>query len=243
MPTPLTIAPDRIVWLPSGWPELTLRQAQRLAATPTHDEYGFIGCLLGLTRIEVMNLPAAGLVDIITPALAWASTPPALADLPRPATITLPRGSNDNAPLGVAVPESLGMETFGQAVDLGNALQQLIDDVPALRIRALAIYLYPRWSGLPYDSDAIAGFEQLVADVTLAEAQPLTDFFLLSTSRSAPPTPTASNTSPSPQPSARPAPSPSPSGGSRWPSWMRWPRGTKQSGTSSSASRGQRSTR
>ena len=226
------------VSLPTSWAEVTLRQAQRLAATPTADVYGLIGCLIGRTRLDVMSLPAAGVADVVLPALVWAATPPDFAALPRPAVVTVPQPDGER--VAVPVPASLALETFGQAVDLGNALQLLVDDVAALRIRALAIYLYPAWSGLPYDSDQLEGFEALCGDVTLCEAVPITDFFLSSTSATAAPTPSASKPSPSPTPSAGPGLTPSPPSGRRWPWLMRWPRATKPAGTTSSPSPGAR---
>ncbi|UOQ70968.1 hypothetical protein [Hymenobacter cellulosilyticus] len=77
----------------------------------------------------------------------------------------------------VPVLDTLEDLSFGQASDIGAAIQELGADVPALRLRVLATILQPTYHGTGYDTDQVAEVELLCQSVPLREALPLTDFF------------------------------------------------------------------
>jgi hypothetical protein len=233
--------PDRTEQLPTNWGEVTLGQAQRLSRLGDlyADVFGFLAVFLNCTRQHVMALPVDVISAEVLPALELlTTTAPDFNGFLAPVALTLP------TPEGPRQLQVRGVEaaTFGQAADIRAALEELAEDVPALRIRILAILMLPAYTGAPYDSDEVAGFEQVCRHAVLAEALPLTDFFLPNTTESGAPTLPTSKAFPSPATSVPPASKPSPRTGTHWPSWMPWPKATKPGGTSSSPGPGPKST-
>lgn len=182
--------------------------------------------LLTLTRSEVMNLPAALLTPELLAALRFAQEP--LPAFPLPDTIRI-------GDVVLPLPSSPELGTFGQATDLGALLIDETLPQAEKRLRALAIYLYPLYYRCGYDSDQIDAFAELCRDIPLAQALPVTDFFLPSSSGYAPPTSSSSSPSLPALPSVRQVWRNWFRNGIRWPSWMRWPAATKPDGATSSA--------
>jgi len=230
----LVTFPNRTASLPTSWSEVTLGQAQQIAALG--DSAALQDCLAILLHgqvSELLTLSPKDLQAALLQATFLAEPMPERDDWPRPSSVWLDE-------VEVPVSDTLENILFGQAADIGGAIQQLGEDVTALRVRVLAILLQPAYAGTTYDSDAVAAMEPLCAALPLREALPLTDFFLPITTASGPLTTTDYTTFPSAPTSVPPASTPSAKNGIRWPSWMRWPAATKPGGTSSSAVSGLR---
>ncbi len=223
----------RLHQLPTDWATVTLAQAQDLAALPEGATVqDCLATLLSCPGHELLHLAPAELTRALASVLFLSQPMPEGPDAwPRPASVLLGE---------VEVPVLWPLEhlSFGQAADIGAALQELGDELPALRLRVLAIILQPAYDGTGYDSDRIEALETLCGALTLAEALPLTDFFLPSSTASAEPTPPTLSSSPSALPSGPPTSGPSVPSGTRWPSWMRWLAATNAPGTTSTASSG-----
>lgn len=234
----LTLPDTRTRHLPTRWGEVTLGQYAQLAELPeSADHYSHYAILLGLSPVEVMNLPADFMTGQVLPVLEFAESD-ALSELSqaqRPTVLHM-RSTGGGLYDEVPVPTDLTAATFGQACDLGDVLRDQALSLHQKRIRVLAILLHPHWQKGPYDHDAVDDFANYVCvNVPLEEALPLTDFFLLSSTASTAPTSPSSSASP-------PAPTKKPPGWSSWwRSGTRWPwstrsrAATKPSGPTSSA--------
>jgi hypothetical protein len=240
----VTLPTGQAIELPTRWGEVTLGQFARLSELPEQsDEYDFLSVFLNLSPLEVMNLPAVLVIELVQPVLRFRTTAPESADWAMPAYLDLPgQGQYDARRLHVA--KSLDIITFGQATDMGALLQDAPLPLMQKRLRALAIVAYPAYVGGDYDSDAIDDFAAKVcSQASLEDALPITDFFLSNTTSSAAATPPSSSASPSAVTSAPPASKPWWKNGMRWLWSMRWPLATKRSGATSGALAGAKSTR
>jgi hypothetical protein len=238
---PVTLPAGQAIDLPTRWGEVTLGQFARLSElSEQSDEYDFLSVFLNLSPLEVMNLPAVLVIELVQPVLKFRTTAPESAGWTMPAYLDLPgQGQYDARRLHVA--KSLDIITFGQATDLGALLQDAAMPLMQKRLRALAIVAYPAYVGGDYDSDAIDDFAAKVCNqASLEEALPITDFFLSSTTASVAATPANSSAFPSPETSAPLASKPWWKNGMRWLWSMRWRRATKRSGATSGASSGAR---
>jgi hypothetical protein len=189
--------------------------------------------------VEVMNLPAKFVTEQVLPVLEFLKEPmPDYSDAPMPPTITLPGFGRFDART-LPVPASLEVTTFGQATGLGELLQDT--EMPTTRKRqlALAIIFYPAYHETGYDQDDKDRFaEQVCSRVSLAEALPITDFFLPITVESGAKSLASSSPSPSTPTSVPQDWSSSSAHGMPWLWSTRWPMATKPSGSSSSSSPG-----
>jgi hypothetical protein len=228
--------------LPTQWGELTLGQAARLADLPEgSDVYNLLSVFLNLDPVEVMNLPAVFVNEQVLPALEFLKEPmPDYSAAPHPATITLPgAGLYDARELPVM--PALDVTTFGQANGLGELLLDAEMPTTRKRLLALAILFYPAYHNTGYDQDDAVRFaEQVCSGVSVAQALPITDFFLRTTVASGGKSPASSNAFPLTPTSGPQASSSSSAPGMRWLWSMHWPLGTKPSGPSSSTSPGLR---
>jgi hypothetical protein len=167
----------------TSWAELTLAQAQYLLDNSEHytaDTFGIIGamCTPRLTRDAVQNIDEKH-TDELLAALAFAGEPvPHFTKVPRVVRLR----NFDDVEVEVVIPTELKLASFGQASDLGASIVGLAENIPALRLRALAIYLMPQLVGstLParYDTDLLGKTELHVGALRFDEALPITDFFL-----------------------------------------------------------------
>ncbi|MCA8830295.1 hypothetical protein [Hymenobacter pini] len=214
--------------LPTDWGSVTLAQAAQLALLGEASVQDCLAVLLDCSPAELLQLNPKHLGRALQAVLFLSEPMPDREAWLRPTALHI--GS-----IEVPVLADLSELTFGQAADIGAAIQELSQDVAALRLRVLATILQPAYDGTAYDSDRVAVLEALCGDVKLRDALPLTDFFLPSSTGSAAPTPPDSSASLSVPPSEAPTSASSRRNGTRWPSWMRWPGATKASGTTSTA--------
>ncbi|RFP65919.1 hypothetical protein D0N36_06865 [Hymenobacter lapidiphilus] len=221
--------------LPTRWADVTLAQAADLSALPEGATVqDCLALLLGCAGAELLHLSPQALAGALGSVLFLSEpAPEGLQSFPRVAVLTMDE-------VEVPVPDVLEDLTFGQAADIGAAIRDAGHDVPRLRIVVAAIILQPAYDGMPYDSDRAQALEAVVGQMSLAEALPLTDFFLPSSTGFDEATPPASSPFLSAKPSGPPTSAPSVPSGTRWPSWMRWPAATKPAGTTSTASSGPR---
>jgi hypothetical protein len=236
----VTLPTGQVRDLPTRWGEVTLGQFARLTELPEQsDVYNFLSVFLNLSPLEVMNLPAAFVNELLLPVLDFASsTVPDFDGWVMPAYIDLP-GKSDYDGRRLHVAKSLDIITFGQATDLGGLLQDTALPLMQKRLLALAIVAYPAYHEGGYDADDKDRFaEQVCSRASLEQALPITDFFLSSTTASVAATPASSGASPSPETRKPPASKPSWRSGMRWLWSMRWPLGTRHAGPTSSASAG-----
>lgn len=170
------LRPTALATMPTSWGAVTLTQAAQLAALGEGAHLqNMLAVLLDCGASQVPLLTPADLQVALTGSLFLAEPMPDYRAYDRPEAVRL-------GEVEVPVLDSLDLLTFGQAADIGAAMQQLgSSDVAALRLRVAAILLQPAYAGTAYDSDAVAALEPLVGGLTLAEALPLTDFFLPST--------------------------------------------------------------
>jgi len=226
----------RLVLLPDCWQDVTLAQADALQHT--QDLYDTLAILCGVAPEHVMQWPAAVLTDELQEALSFLQVPmPELTGLPVPSHLVLP-GTGKYGLVSLPLPQDISAHSFGQAADLGAVLSDASLSPFQQHARVLAIYFYSAYYRCAYDSDGVDAFAAICSQATLAEALPLTAFFLGSTSASGKPMPSSSSGFRSRLRSARRAWTSWCSSGIRWPSWMRWPVATKRVGRISSASRG-----
>jgi len=162
-----------------------------------------------------------------------------LQRLPAPSHLVLP-GAGRYGLVSLPVPPDISAHSFGQAADLGAVLTDASLSRFQQHARVLAIYFYSAYYRCAYDSDGVDAFAAICSQATLAEALPLTAFFLGSTSASARNMPSSSSGFRSRLRSARRAWISWCSSGIRWPSWMRWRLEIKRVGRISSASRGRK---
>ncbi|TGE22813.1 hypothetical protein [Hymenobacter metallicola] len=215
--------------LPTEWGAVTLKQAAGLAALG--DEAPIQACLavlLNCPPTDLLTMSPKELGAALHQVLFLSEPMPHRETWARPLSIML-------GEVEVPVLDTLEDLTFGQAADIGAAIQELGEDVPALRLRVLATILQPAYHGTAYDSDQVAEVEQLCGQVPLREALPLTDFFLPSSTASAESTPASSSASPSAKPSGPPTSGSSRRSGIRWPSWMPWQAATRRDGATSTS--------
>ncbi|RPD45491.1 hypothetical protein DNI29_19105 [Hymenobacter sediminis] len=217
--------------LPPDWGSVTLSQAAALAALEEGASISEgLAILLGCPPEQLLHL-APRQLDKALRSVLWLGEQPDWKAYPRPKSIFL--GGSLNS-VEVPVLDTLEDLSFGQAADIGALIHEFGQDVPQLRLKVLATVLQPAYDGTAYDTDRVPVLEVLCQDVTLAEALPLTDFFLPSSTASDGPTPSGSSAFPSAKPSEAPTSGASRKSGIRWPSWMRWPAATRRAGTTSS---------
>ncbi|TGE29724.1 hypothetical protein [Hymenobacter metallicola] len=215
--------------LPTEWGAVTLSQAAGLAALGEGATIqDCLSVLAGSSPADLLTTAPKQLSRALASVLFLSEPMPTREAWVRPTELLL-------GEVEVPVLDTLEDLSFGQAADIGAAIQELGQDVPALRLRVLATILQPAYHGTGYDTDKVAEVEILCGQVPLREALPLTDFFLPSSTASDAPTPPSSNASPSARPSERPTSGSSARSGIRWPSWMRWPAATRPAGTTSTS--------
>lgn len=228
--------------LPTQWAQVTLDQAARLAELPdAADIYDMLSVFLDLGPVEVMNLPATFVTEQVLPVLEFLKEPmPDYTEAPMPPTITFP-GAGQFDTRQLLVKPNLEATSFGQATDLGGVLQDAEMPTTQKRLLALAILFYPAYHESGYDADDKNRFaEQVCGEVSVAQAIPITDFFLRNTVVSGAKSPTSSSESPSTPTSGLPVSNSSSRPGTRWRWSMLWLLATKPSGASSSTSIGAR---
>ena len=177
------------VLIPENWDELTLRHYIAISRG-VKDTVGVVVALTGLSEREVLNSNPNVIEMKVLPFVDWViETEPNFNVNEVPKTIKI----KDKQ---VKVPKELEFKTYGQKVYLTNRIMEVFKDQqdPEESIKnekflenfielipdALATYLYPEYSGKPFDTEELAEFREFVLDNTKAkEGYPIAYFFLM----------------------------------------------------------------
>jgi len=234
--SPLT---NSLFILPDRWQDVTLTQADALR-TGT-DLYDYLALLCGVAPEHVMQWPSSVLTPELVDCLRFLQEPAPewLTTLPVPSYLILP-GPGPLGWVSLPVPQDISAKTFGQSADLAAVLTDNSLTAYQQRARVLAIYFYSAYYRCAYDSDGIEAFADICAQATLAEALPLTAFFLGSTNASDAPMPSSLRRFRSALRRKRQAWTSWWPSGTWWPSWTRSVVATRPAGPTSSASAGPR---